>query len=297
MAEGGPRVLLLGGTGFIGRHVRIALETAGSEVLDVGRGGRGSPSPWRTLDLAETDPKELLAAADPQVVINCAGRTSGSRTELVAANVQLVARLLDALNGRDLRLVHLGSSAEYGRGGGALTREDAPPAPTSAYGATKLAATDLVRGSGLDATVLRVFNPVGAGMPSESMPGRAVELIRAAIAGGDPLIRMGDLSAERDFVDVRDVAEAVLAAARVEAPPPIVNVGTGRTATARDLVHLLAKTAGFTGAIDEDAMGSPRSGAVDRQIADIRVAQQALAWSPRRQLSDAVAALWEGAET
>ncbi|MDG4866385.1 NAD-dependent epimerase/dehydratase family protein, partial [Streptomyces sp. T-3] len=95
------------------------------------------------------------------------------------------------------RLVHLGSAAEYGptRPHTPVTEETATR-PQGPYGATKLAGTTAVTTSGLDAVVLRVFNPVGPGAPASSLPGRlAAELLRAGPAGE---VRVGDLSAYRD---------------------------------------------------------------------------------------------------
>ena len=112
--------------------------------------------------------------------------------------------------------MHLGSAAEYGPGEpGTAVAESAPPRPASAYGATKLAGTRLVelgRAAGLDAVVLRVFNPVGPGAPDGILPGRLVSEFRRALADGSE-VQLGPLDAVRDFVDARDVADAVIAAA------------------------------------------------------------------------------------
>ena len=104
--------------------------------------------------------------------------------------------------------------------------------PVGPYGVTKLKATRLVTGSGLPATVLRVFNPVGAGMARDSMPGMAASAMADALASGRDAITLGDLSARRDFVDVRDVAEAAAAASRHETLPAVINVGSGRATPA-----------------------------------------------------------------
>ena len=68
------------------------------------------------------------------------------------------------------------------------------------------------------AVVLRVFNPVGPGAPEESLPGRVAAELRRALASGAE-VRLGSLDAVRDFVDARDVADAVIAAAAGPAPP------------------------------------------------------------------------------
>ena len=278
------RVALLGAGGFLGSHAARALTAGGHEVIALRRG----------VPLAEQ-----LRAAAPGVVVNCAGRTTGSRGELVEANVGLVVELLDALAGGGGRLVQVGSSAEYGPGEpGVPVAEDHPCRPVSAYGETKLAATEATlaaaRSSRVAATVLRVFNPVGARMAPESLPGRAALLIRRALRDRGA-VELGPLDATRDFVDARDVADAVVAACfAAEAYGQVINVGSGHGSTARELVSTLAAIAGYRGPISEAAPGSPRSEAVPWQVADIRRAATLLDWAPRRTLADAVAALWSG---
>jgi len=290
MAE---RVLLLGSTGFVGRHVRMALEAAGHDVVGVATTATGEAE--RGMDLATGDPGGLIAEVDPSTVVNCAGRTSGSVSELVLANTVVVARLIDALSGRGTRVVQVGSSAEYGAGErGRRTLEDDPPKPVSAYGASKLAATQLVVNSDIDAVVLRVFNPLGNGSSPSSLPGRAARLIRDGIAAGSPSIHLADLGAQRDFIDVRDVADAVQRAVIADDPPRLVNIGSGTATTARELVRAIAEIAGYEGSIDEDAVGSPRSASVGYQVADVTLARAALAWAASHNLHDAAAALWSG---
>jgi nucleoside-diphosphate-sugar epimerase len=165
----------------------------------------------------------------------------------------LCAALREAAPGA--RLVHLGSAAEYGPGApGTLATESAPTRPTAPYGATKLAGTVAVTGAGLDAVVLRVGNPVGPGAPESGLPGRITRLLRTTDRDG--VLRLGDLSAYRDFVDVRDVARATVLAATAPGPlPPILNIGGGQAVLVRDLVHLLATKADFRGHIEENAPG------------------------------------------
>lgn len=284
------RVLLLGATGFLGRHARAALEAAGDEVVTA-TGGTGSTG--RRLDLVGDDLAAFVGEARADVVVNCAGRTHGTFRELESANVTLVERLLDAIAGSSARLVHLGSAAEYGPSrGDRPTREGDPARPNADYGLTKLRGTELVQASGRDATVLRVFNPVGAGMRPDSMPGSAARRIAEALAVGADTITMGDLSARRDFVDARDVGEAVVAAARVAAPPPIVNIGSGRAVASRALVDELAAVAGFGGVIREEGASSPRSASVDYQCAAVDVAREHLGWEAHRTLRESVTELW-----
>lgn len=284
------RVLVTGGTGFLGAHVVAAAERAGLSVVAAAR------SAGRRVDLAG-DPRAvaaLVADVAPDVVVNCAGATAGSTAALTAANLVGVDCLLGALRSSAprARLVHFGSAAEYGRGEpGVPVGETVAPQPVGAYGVTKLAGTRLVelaRDAGLDAVVLRVFNPVGPGAPAGSLPGRLVAALRL---GGE--VRLGPLDAVRDFVDARDVADAALAAALAPAlPHPVLNVGCGRGTPVRALVKELVALAGHAGVVREDAPGSPRSADVPWQQADIALARADLGWRPRRPLAVSLADLW-----
>jgi nucleoside-diphosphate-sugar epimerase len=141
--------------------------------------------------------------------------------------------------------------------------------------------------------VLRVFNVVGAGAPEDGLPGRAVMQLREAMARGTDL-RLGPLDAVRDFVDARDVADAVLAAATApELPHAIINVGSGRGVAARTLVRELLAISGYEAAVHEDAPGSARSAALSWMQADITRARQDLRWQPSRDLKASVSDLWE----
>jgi nucleoside-diphosphate-sugar epimerase len=164
------------------------------------------------------------------------------------------------------------------------------------YGVTKLAGTRLVElaaAAGLDAVVLRVFNPVGPGAPQTSLPGRLAAELRRALAHGTE-VRLGSLDAVRDFVDARDVADAVLAAVAAPAlPHQVLNIGSGRGVPVRAMVKELVTASGCTGAVQEDALGLARSADIPWQQADISRAWQDLGWKPRRDLTTSLVDLWE----
>jgi nucleoside-diphosphate-sugar epimerase len=290
---GSVRILLLGSTGFLGRHTAERLRALPGVRLLLGGRSAAADVP---LDLTAGPGllADALGAAAPSVVVNCAGLVAGSAVHLTDVNARGPAALCEAL--RDAapgtRLVHLGSAAEYGpTAPGERVAESAPTGPLSPYGATKLAGTVAVSTGGLDSVVLRVFNPVGPGAPVAGLPGRlAAELRRA---GDEGVIRVGDLSAHRDFVDVRDVAEAAVRAATASGPlPPVLNIGSGRATAVRELAQGLARTAGFRGRIEETGDGPARSTAVSWQCADIAAAGEALGWRPERALDESLAALW-----
>ncbi|MEU4805822.1 NAD(P)-dependent oxidoreductase [Actinosynnema sp. NPDC023587] len=301
------KVLLFGASGYLGREVAAALTShpGGAAVVRVGRSAPDAAG-WVRHDLVTGGPDELadlLTTTSPDVVVNCAGRLDGTLAELVAANVTATARLLDVLPvaAPAARLVVLGSAAEYGVvPEGVAVTEDMPANPVAAYGITKLAGTALVRaavGAGrLDAVVLRVFNPIGAGLPDGTVLGRAASAVRSALGVPGREIRLGPLGAYRDFVDVRDVADAVAKAAlSAVRPDPVLNVGSGVAVPVREAVGLLAEAAGFTGRIVESDPVPARSGAVGWIAADLTRARLSLDWSPRRDLRASVRDLWSSA--
>jgi nucleoside-diphosphate-sugar epimerase len=175
--------------------------------------------------------------------------------------------------------------------------EDHPCRPVSDYGTSHLAGTLLVQraseSSDVDGVVLRVFNPIGGGLHEANLLGRAAALIRRAQADGERAITLGSLGAYRDFVDVRDVAAAVLAAVTASSlPTRVFNVASGKAVPAREVVSMLAEAAGFTGEIREHAAGVTRSAAVSWMLGDNSQARDVLGWSPEYDLSTSVKALW-----
>jgi nucleoside-diphosphate-sugar epimerase len=300
-----PRVLVLGAGGFLGRHVAATLRTSGA--FDVAIASRSDAGPGSyALDLATADRgaiAEVVEEVRPDIVVNCSGATRGDSPTLVHGNVVVVAELLAAIamGSSRRRVVHLGSAAEYGAVPlGTPISEDTPPKPVGDYGVTKLAGTELVIAAGraghVDAIVLRVFNPIGAGAPANSVLGRAAMRMRDALAGGSTEIHLGSLDDERDFVDARDVADAVTAAAGAPGPlgARIVNIGSGRATLVRDAVARLARVASFSGEIVED--GPIGAGSrVPWQQADVSAAAEILDWRPRRGLDDSIEAVWAGA--
>ncbi|MGH3280260.1 MAG: NAD-dependent epimerase/dehydratase family protein, partial [Trebonia sp.] len=293
------RILVIGSSSFLGGHLRRTASAAGHTVLTAGRSDGWSVR----LDLVAEPADRVgprIADTAPDVVVNCAGATAGRADVLAAANITAVHTLVTALlawtrtgsgTRTPPRLVHIGSAAEYGGGdAGRPVTEDAVPLPAGLYGATKLGGTRLVelaRTAGLDAVALRVFNVVGAGAPEDTLPGATAAQLRQLPGGGS--LKLGPLDAVRDFIDARDVADAVLAAAAAPAlPHALVNIGSGVGTQARVLVRQLLTVAGLNATVHEDAAGSARSAWRDWQQADISRATADFGWRPRRDLADSV---------
>ena len=293
------RLLIIGASGFLGGHVRRRARAAGLDVVTAGRSPLPDSPRHRLADLAADGPAAIaamLADVAPEAVVNCAGATAGPPGALVAANIEGTYALVTAMLRSAARLVHLGSAAEYGRAEpGVPVTEQIPATPAGMYGVTKLAGTRLVgaaAAAGLDAVVLRVFNPVGPGAPVASLAGRLAAELRRALAHGTE-VRLGPLDAVRDFVDARDVADAVLAAVTARSlPHTVLNVGSGRAVPVRAMVAELIAASGYRGTVHEDAPAQPRSPDIPWQQADISRAGNDLGWRPRRDLATSLGDLW-----
>lgn len=297
------RVLLLGADGFLGRHVAERL--LADPAVQLTALGRSDDADVR-FDLSSGAPGVLarfLDAVHPGVVVNCAGTTRGAARELTRQNTVAVATVCEAMrrSGIGARLVQVGCGSEYGPSpAGSSTGEDAAPRPGGPYGVSKLAATELVLGSGLDAVVLRVFSPVGPGTPTGAPLGRVAEALRRAMQHGEPELRLAGLAVQRDFVDARDVARAVHAAS-LSAAQGVVNIGSGRAVRMRDMATALAHVAGYEGLVreldDTPANGGPAlppypDGCGLWQQADVRTARDRLGWRPRIGLEESLADVW-----
>jgi UDP-glucose 4-epimerase len=131
-------------------------------------------------------------------------------------------------------------------------KENGPLAPISPYGSTKLDAeskvTEFINTPGNSGTSLRFFNVVGTA--SRELLDNSVENLVPIVLGklnkGEAPVIFGtdypttDGTCVRDYVDVRDIAQAHLVAANATKPiPAIVNVGTGRGASVREIINLV----------------------------------------------------------
>lgn len=321
-----PHAVVFGATGFVGRNVTTALLRAGWRVTAAVRdpaaaGPRLDPGCDRLrLDPVRDRPDELAEAllrARPDAVVNAAGALWGAagadERQLHDGNVLLVRHLVDAVAalppravgsvvgsvvGRGVRLVHIGSAYEYGdQPPGTPLTEDLTERPVSRYARTKLAGTrtvtDAVVAGRIDAVVLRISTAVGPYAPPEGLLGGIAHRLAADDPAGRAGVELPPLAGARDFVDVRDVSDAVLLAATTHGGPPVVNIGGGRLTAVTDAVDLLLRCAGGTARPSGPPVpGERRDAGITAQPLDLGTARRVLRWDPSRSLADAVAALW-----
>lgn len=306
--DGTPRrVLVLGATGAFGRHVCAAAGAAGEEVLGVARrpGPATGPGRFFPMDLTGAGPgglARLIDAERPYAVVNAAGAVWLSSPEAMRqANHALVHTVLAAMAAASWRprLVQVGSVHEYApQPAGTPLDERTPTRPTTLYGRTKLQGSEAVLTAAaagqVEAVVLRVSNAIGAGTSPGSLLGRVAAQLRAADTDREAVIRVSPLRASRDFVDARDAADAVLAAAALPVGGELINIGRGEATPVRTVVERLITASGQQARIVEEAApGSRATTEQDWMRVETGKARRLLHWTVRHSIDSSARDLWE----
>jgi len=237
-------VLVTGATGFIGGHLVAGLARNGVDVRPVGLADADLRDPGEAL--------RLLDAVGPSTVVNLARPThAGDSDEGHAGHVEIAANLLAASHAAGVRrLIHLGSSTEYGSVD-SPAGEDAPLRPTTPFGAAKAKASSLVLdadGEGIRTVVLRPFSVYGPGDLRRHLIPAAIE---AALSGTSLPLAAG---VERDWVFVRDVAEACALALDGRADGLTVNLASGATIPNERVIELVREATGREIAVSPDPL-------------------------------------------
>jgi GDP-4-dehydro-6-deoxy-D-mannose reductase len=144
----------------------------------------------------------------------------------------------------------------YGRAERVPTPEDEPVAPLSPYAASKaaaeLACAQAAPGTGIDVVVARAFNHEGPGRDERFAVGSwTSQIVRLEAEGGGTLL-VGDLSAERDLTDVRDVCRAYSLLLDPAAPAGTYNVASGRAVPMARVLELLVEQAGVPVKVEQE---------------------------------------------
>lgn len=201
------RLTIIGSGGWIGQSVRALADQ--------------NPSRFDTLTISIREPfgnahdlQSILRPGPDLTVICVAGLKSGDRADLYQVNHRLPALLVEALIESDAHLVHIGSAAEYGDPGSAQRiGEGFAPAPTSDYGASKLAGTEAVLRYP-ESCVLRAFNIADRTMPEGHVLNEIRDKVETACKTGSS-VDLQSATTTRDFVSREFVAKSLLHAADV----------------------------------------------------------------------------------
>lgn len=280
----GLDVVVTGGAGFIGSHLveRLAEHGVGrlAVIDDLSTGSmKNLASAAGVVEMQRgdiRDPAVAKRASDADVVFHLAVRNVRASIRDPAENLSVNAdgtlSILEAMRlGRQGRFVYVSSSEVYGIPTTGEFRETTLPAPTTVYGAGKLAG-ELValayhRTYGMDTQVVRPFNNFGPRSHFEGDSGEVLPKFILRALAGRPLVVHGDGSQTRDFMYVADTARWLVQLATLPSlVGEVVNIGTGRDIAIVDLAAMVLEA---TGSSSEVAHVDPRPGDLPRLCADV----------------------------
>jgi UDP-glucose 4-epimerase len=303
------RTLVTGGAGFIGSHLVDALTGRGDEVLvidDLSTGRRANLE--RALaggaqllegDIGDPDViARAFAQHRPETVMHMAAQIDVRRSVAdpvfdLGLNVGATLNLLEASRRDEVRRFVFASTggAIYGEGSDRELplAEDAERRPDAPYGQSKLTAEGYlslyVRLYGLSAAALRLGNVYGPRQDPYGEAGVVAIFTGALLAGERPRV-FGDGLQTRDYVSVRDVVAAFLAAGDSRAEGAF-NVGTGIETNVIELGAIIADACGTE---FEPEHAPPRPGEVQRIAIDSSLAEAELGWTASTSLREGLEA-------
>ena len=301
VTEPSGTAVVVGGTGFLGRHVCGELGTRGYDVVAVAR-RTGTPvggAALIPLDVAHAPLDDLTTVLKgARLVVSATGDMwDDDEDRMTTAHVTAVERLLAALQRLPERppLVHLGTVHEYGPvPAGTAIAEDRPTEPEGLYARTKLAGTRAVlraaREGRVDGRVLRIANTCGPGTPEYSFVGRLTARLRART--GDTPLDLTVADDRRDYLDARDVADAVARAAHAPVTGRVVNIGSGTATGIREIADLLVRASGTPPHLIREGTGTVRGRGGGWTRVDTSRARRLLGWSSRIPLDVSLRDTW-----
>ena len=310
-------VLVTGPDGFVGRWVLRALLAAGHEVVAGAQPGPPRPDgltaaerkavTWIPLELGDPGSVRQAAARAYDAVIHLAAVASGGDAlkdpgVAWAVNAAGTARLVGEFGRRrqagesDPVVVVVSTAEVYGAGPARrpLVESD-PTAPRSPYAASKagaeLAAVETRLRTGLKVVIARSFPHTGPGQDERFVAPAFARRLRGARLAHARVVKVGNLEPVRDFLDVRDVAEAYVALLARGVPGEVYNVASGRGLALGELFERLAAIVGVD-AIAEPDPEFMRPADIPYLVGDAGKLAAAAGWKPRipleRTLTDLV---------
>jgi GDP-4-dehydro-6-deoxy-D-mannose reductase len=241
-------ILLTGAGGFVGGHLVQRAAARGLEIALVD---------GDVLDLAAV--RRAVERARPKAVVHLATarRRASDPLAALAADTRMTLNVIRAVRELtpDAPVLVPGSAAQYGPGLARPLRESDPLRPLTAYGETKSVLELMCTSPSLlgDTRVIftRSFNHLGPGQPEDAPVAHWARQLAAAEAAGGGVVCTGRLDVQRDFLDVRDVADAYLDLVQ-SAASGVVNVCSGEGVMLADVAAALIRLAETPVSLSQD---------------------------------------------
>lgn len=287
------RILVTGGSGFLGREVCALLRQQGCRNLFTPRG-----SDYDLVDRAAV--ARMFAAFEPTLVIHLAARVGGIGANrenpglFFHDNLVMGVNLIEQARVSGLKkFVQVGTVCAYPKHTPVPFREDAlwdgfPEETNAPYGIAKKALLVMLQAYrsqyGLNGIYLLPVNLYGPGDNFDLQTGHVIPaMIRKFLEATDKVTLWGDGSPTREFLFARDCAAGIVAAAQSYDRASPVNLGSGQEIRIADLAALVARLCGSRAAVEFDA-GKPNG--QPRRLLDTSRAQELFGWHATTRLED-----------
>lgn len=296
------RVLVIGGSGFIGRNLIHSLIGKVCEIRSFdmvpNKIAHQSVSHWSGSFLQSEILREAMTGVDLvyHLAATAMPRESNQNPHRdCIENVGGTVSVLDtAVELGVKRLVYSSSGGTvYGQTTAVPISEDHPTNPITAYGISKLSCEKYLRlynGRGerpLQTLSLRISNPYGPFQNLQKAQG-ALTTFCHHVANDKPIVIWGDGSVERDFIHVSDVADALIKAGGAEVSGTEINIGSGHGHSLNEILDIIGL---IEGRRIERQYQSARAFDVQRNFLDIGKAARLLGWQPQIALRQGIAEL------
>ncbi len=297
------RVLITGVAGFCGRHLASYLLGLGYDVVGFDRESR--PHVGLTTYAGDiTDNAQfraILGKVQPDVIFHLAALIDSRLEyhELHRVNALGTQSLFDAMRQvcPDASVIITSSSAVYGlvNSSHVPIRETQPFRPLNAYAVSKIAQEMLAytyyAHYGLKVILTRAFNLVGPGQsPSLVCSAFAKQIAEIEAGQAEPVLRVGNLAPQRDFIDVRDVARAYCLLAQTGQPGEVYNVCSGKAISIQACLDELLRLTQKRIRVEQDP-DRMRSSDIPISVGDNNSLREQTGWRPTIPLEQSLADL------
>ncbi|MCJ2144274.1 NAD-dependent epimerase/dehydratase family protein [Methylobacterium sp. E-066] len=313
------RILVTGASGFVGGHVLQGVRDAfaSAEILGVGRRAFlkvPNGVSYERLDLIDSiavarrigtfRPTDVLHLAAESSIV----RADTSKFDMWRLNFGAVYNLIDALErvGEPCIFAFVSSGEVYGRAfiGGCPATEQTAPQPMNAYAQSKWLGEQLLlkstEGTCLKPIVLRPFNHIGPRQDlAFAIASFAHQIALVEVGQRPPFVEVGNLSAQRDFLDVSDVVGAyikILQCAETFDGPQTFNICSGKPRSIESMLTGLRRLTQVAVEVRRDPTRA-RQSEVPLAFGDARLLRQATGWVPKVDVTVSLSRILDDART
>lgn len=301
------KILVTGVSGFVGTAlIRLLCKDSSNSIYGL---VRKTPKTYRNYHPIEIDFNKWqniavfsdhLRQIKPDWIIHLAGIRANNGKEIWNTNVGLISKICLALKSLKQKpsIIGIGTAAEYGfvncsKNG---IKESIECSPAGEYGLSKLVASKHILQFGkknkVQCNILRPFNIIGRGVNTSMFMGAVMQRIRDVSNIKEPTITVGNLNSFRDYIDVEDVAQAILLCMQSNVNQEIINLCSGHALETRYVLEKIIEHSGVKN-LKYTSKGNSQSGPdVDLIYGCCEKAQKLLGFTAKKALDKSITDAW-----